>query len=264
MLVSFRRMDSMKSSWLIACAMVVGCGSLLLSKTTLAQAPPAAPYQQFRPPVPGQPAVAPPQNAMPQSPAPQYPAPQQYRPPVGGPVNQQPTRTPQAMAANTQATAANPQAAAPPTISQNDRTAALILIKNTLIAVNQGNLTGNFTVLRDLASPGFRNRNSAGDLATIFQNLKQKKVDLSPVVVLDPLIAPPQVTKEGLLLIEGYFPSNPLRINFKLGYIKSETGGWMIDAVSVGVSPAEATSSNQPRQAAPTQAQPAAEQRRPG
>lgn len=249
----------MKSSWLIACGMIVGCGSLLLSSlTTLAQAPPAAPYQQFRPPVPGQPAAAPPQNSMPHNPTQPQPSPQQYRPPVGGPVaSQQPPRVPQAGPTN-------PQAVAPPTISANDRAAAVILIKNTLVAVNQGNLTGNFTVLRDLASPSFRTRNSAGDLATIFQNLRQKKVDLSPVVVLDPLIAPPKVTKEGLLLLEGYFASSPLRINFKLGYIKSETGGWMIDAVSVGVSPAETTSSNQPRQAAPPPAQPAVQQRRPG
>src|SRR5437016_5736212 len=50
-----------------------------------------------------------------------------------------------------------PSAAA---VSQDtQRTAAIILVKNALLAVNQGNLTGNYTVLRDLASPGFRERN---------------------------------------------------------------------------------------------------------
>jgi hypothetical protein len=261
-------MDSMKSSFQCAIGLM-GMATLcsLSAGTSFAQAPPAQPYQQYRPtvPQPGPNAATPnPQNQ--QQP---YPAPQAYRPPVGGPVPpQQPQqqRPVQPVAANTQSAppAAQQPSNVPVSISPNDRALAGILIKNTLIAVNQGNLTGNFTVLRDLASPGFRTRNSAGDLATIFQNLKQKKIDLSPVVVLDPLIAPPQVTKDGLLLIEGYFPSNPLRIVFKLGYIKSETGGWMIDAVSVGVVPAEATSSNQQRQAAPTQAQPAAQQRRPG
>ncbi|QDU27122.1 hypothetical protein ETAA8_22060 [Anatilimnocola aggregata] len=259
----------MKSSLLLACAMVVGCGWLLSSPlTTLAQAPPANPYQQFRPPVPGQPLPSQPAPGQPttaprQNSAPQIPVPHQYRPPVGGPVNQQPPRAPQPTPPQNAAPGQSP-AATPPAISPNDRAAAVILIKNALIAVNQGNLTGNFTVLRDLASPGFRNRNSAGDLANIFQNLRQKKIDLSPIVVLDPLIAPPQVSKEGLLLLEGYFASSPSRINFKLGYIKSETGGWMIDAVSVGVSPAETTSTNQPRQPVPTSAQPAAQQRHPG
>lgn len=127
-------------------------------------------------------------------------------------------------------------------LNPNDRAAACILIKNTLVAVNQGNLTGNFTVLRDLSSPGFRARNSAGDLATIFQTIRQKKVDLSPVVTLEPVIAPPRVTKEGLLMLEGYFASQPLRINFQLAYLKDANGGWMIDAVSVGVAPANGTS----------------------
>jgi hypothetical protein len=125
--------------------------------------------------------------------------------------------------------------ALPPAMSPDDRIATTILVKNALIAVNQGNLTGNFTVLRDLASPGFRQKNSAGDLAAIFQNLRQQKVDLSPIVVLEPLLAPPRTTGDGQLLIEGYFPSSPLQIVFQLGYLKAETGGWMIDAVSVGV-----------------------------
>src|SRR4051794_31643976 len=51
----------------------------------------------------------------------------------------------------------------------SQRTIAVILVKNALLAVNQGNLTGNYTVLRDLASPGFREKNSAADLAAIFQ-----------------------------------------------------------------------------------------------
>src|SRR4051794_3123709 len=60
--------------------------------------------------------------------------------------------------------------------SQQDsqRTIAIILVKNALLAVNQGNLTGNYTVLRDLASPGFREKNSAADLAAIFQNIRQQ------------------------------------------------------------------------------------------
>lgn len=235
-----------------------------------AQTPPSTP-NQFRPPYPTQPPGI---GAKPQA----NPAPYatQYGVPAGSlPPNQQqplsqppqlpPTRPPQPAAAGTNPAASSGSPSGPPTISSQDRTAANILIKNTLIAVNQGNLTGNFTVLRDLASPGFRARNSAGDLSTIFQNIRQKKVDLSPVVVLDPLIAPPQMTNDGHLLLEGYFASNPMQIKFKLGYIKSESGGWMVDAVSVGVVPAPATSHTNPQQ--PTQsslARPVGEPHRPG
>ena len=60
-------------------------------------------------------------------------------------------------------------------VNTEARKLAQLLIKNALISVNQGNLTGNYTVLRDLASPGFRERNSASDLGSIFANLRKQK-----------------------------------------------------------------------------------------
>ena len=43
-----------------------------------------------------------------------------------------------------------------------------LLIRTTIIAINQANKTGNCTVLRDLAAPDFQNVNSAEKLAEIF------------------------------------------------------------------------------------------------
>jgi hypothetical protein len=125
--------------------------------------------------------------------------------------------------------------AEPTASSQTDvRNSAVILIKNSLIAVNQGNLTGNYTVLRDLSSPGFRERNSNADLVTNFENLRRQKIDLSPIVILDPVIYKPKLTEDGMLVLRGYFASQPLRINFELAFLKSATGGWMIHGVSIG------------------------------
>src|SRR4051794_7956262 len=71
----------------------------------------------------------------------------------------------------TTAVAPTPATAVQP---DSQRTIIVILVKNALLAVNQGNLTGNYTVLRDLASPGFREKNSAADLGAIFQNIRQQ------------------------------------------------------------------------------------------
>ncbi len=141
---------------------------------------------------------------------------------------------------------------APAPVDPNqERTAAVILVKNALIAVNQGNLTGNFTVLRDLSSPGFRERNSAGELATIFQNIRQQKIDLSPIVVLDPVMSQPRLTADGQLFLEGYFASQPKRINFRLAFIKDQkSGGWMIETVSVGLVSVDASLAEQAAQRA--------------
>lgn len=143
-------------------------------------------------------------------------------------------------------------AAEPPTVSHTDlRNGAVILVKNALIAVNQANLTGNYTVLRDLASPGFRERNSAADLAKIFQNLREQKIDLSPIVLLDPILNRPKQTDEGLLLLKGYFPSEPVRVNFEMLFVKAGSGGWMIQGVSIGTAKVETVAANEARETKP-------------
>ena len=100
-----------------------------------------------------------------------------------------------------------PVVAQQPAANSNAETRKLahLLIKNALISVNQGNLTGNYTVLRDLASPGFRERNSASDLGSIFANLRQQKIDLSPIVLIDPVITQSKFIKEqNQLRLAGY------------------------------------------------------------
>src|SRR5436190_23746072 len=83
-----------------------------------------------------------------------------------------------------------------------DPAAQLMLIRNTITLVNHGNLTGNYTVVRDLASDDFRKRSSAAELAATFANLRQQKLDLSPILVIDPqLVEPPREIAPGRLQI---------------------------------------------------------------
>src|SRR5262245_48795825 len=72
-----------------------------------------------------------------------------------------------------------------------DLAAQIMLIRNTITLINHGNLSGNYTVVRDLASDGFRKRNSAAELAIKFANLRDQKLDLSPILVIDPQLAEP-------------------------------------------------------------------------
>src|SRR5436190_13788083 len=52
----------------------------------------------------------------------------------------------------------------------------VMLIRNTITALNHGNISGNYTVLRDLATEQFRQRNTAGDLASTFATLRKAKM----------------------------------------------------------------------------------------
>ena len=117
---------------------------------------------------------------------------------------------------------------------------AIVLVKNAVTAVNHGNITGNYTVLRDLGGPVFRERNSAAQLATIFQRLREQKVDLSPILLVDPQFTePPVINEAGLLFLTGFFPTQPLPVRFRLAF-QRVNGGWVIDTVSIGTGSGQA------------------------
>lgn len=116
-----------------------------------------------------------------------------------------------------------------------DRNGVVILIRATLLAVHQANVTGNYTVLRDLGAPSFRDVNSAARLAEIFASLRNQKLDLSGVLVLDPqLTVLPEVNSAGLMHMAGFFPSAPLQVNFDLIFAPV-AGLWEVFGISVNI-----------------------------
>lgn len=118
-----------------------------------------------------------------------------------------------------------------------------IMIRSSIIALNQANATGNYTVLLDLAAPSFRAGNDSNSLAQIFSRLRQRKLDLSPILFFTPkLIQQPQVAPNGLLRLVGYFPTAPERVNFDL-YFQMVGDEWKLFGIGVEMSPADVTAS---------------------
>lgn len=92
-----------------------------------------------------------------------------------------------------------------------------MLIRSTLIALNQANDTGNYTVFRDLGSSAFQGANSAADLAGLFGNLRRQRIDLMPIIFVAPKpTQPPQIDNRGLLRLVGYFPAAAGQIRSRL------------------------------------------------
>jgi hypothetical protein len=147
-----------------------------------------------------------------------------------------------------------PQAQAPKP-AQIDRNGVLILIRETLLALDQANKTGNYTVLRDLGSPDFQ-ANSAAQLAEIFAQERKDNVDLSGVAVIDPqLTLLPQIEGNGMMRMAGFFPSVPTQVNFELLY--APVGGrWRLFGLSVSFGQAAPAAPQPPPAAAPPAAQP--------
>jgi hypothetical protein len=127
-------------------------------------------------------------------------------------------------------------AAQSPKVEVPDDLNLLILIRTTLIALNQADLTGNYSVLRDMAAPGFQQANNPAQLATIFADLRSRKIDLNPIAVVEPKLARPAfVNDRGMLRITGFFPTKPEQVNFDLAFLPIE-GQWRLFGISVNTS----------------------------
>jgi hypothetical protein len=126
----------------------------------------------------------------------------------------------------------------------------VILIRSTLVSLGDALDTGNFTVLRDLAAPSFREANNAGRLSQIFGNLAAQHIDLAAVTIMTPkLPEPPSIDANKRLHIAGFFPGEPMQINFDLQF-EAVAGQWRL--FGVAVRPVKSAGANA-SQAAPTE-----------
>lgn len=121
----------------------------------------------------------------------------------------------------------------------------IMLINSSLIALNQANATGNYTVLREMAAPGFQQANSAEKLAQVFKQLRSRNLDLAPVLLFQPkLYQRPVLNDRGMVRVTGYFPTTPERVNFDLIF-QPVQGKWRLYGIAAN------TQRVQPAQAAP-------------
>jgi len=145
------------------------------------------------------------------------------------------------------AVAAQPQ----PQVVMPDAEKIVLLLRSSLNTLNDAIQTGNYTVLRDKGAPGFAQANTAARLAQSFADLASRGIDLSVVNILAPQLTEPPALDQagGMLRLRGYFPSQPVQINFDMIYQAVE-GRWRLFGLSVQPSVASA-SANPPPQAAP-------------
>lgn len=140
------------------------------------------------------------------------------------------------------------QPVAPPAASQQQ---VLYLVRATLLSLDDANRTGNYSVLRELGSPGFQQAHSAADLAGIFAELRHKRIPLTAAAIAEPnLTATPVIEAEQILRLTGYLPTAPLRLSFDLRF-EPAAGDWRLAALSVGAQvPQEASQAQKPAAAA--------------
>ena len=115
-----------------------------------------------------------------------------------------------------------------------EKSYATAVVRDVLTAVNQGNWTGNYTVLRDYASPDFALANDPTKLAGLFTQLRAERLDLLPILVTEPVLLKTDLAQNATQMrLTGYFPLQPEHVSFDLAF-EREGSRWLLLAISVG------------------------------
>jgi hypothetical protein len=112
----------------------------------------------------------------------------------------------------------------------------LLMVRTTIIGIDQANKTGNYAVLRKLGGPGLQAL-TPEQLAQTFAPLRLRKIDLAPAAIVTPQLSEqPIISQEGLLNLSGFFPTQPLQIQFRFVY-EAVGGAWRPYGLSVSLVP---------------------------
>jgi hypothetical protein len=113
-----------------------------------------------------------------------------------------------------------------------------ILIKTSLLTLNDANLTGNYTVLHAKLAKPFREQFSPDRLRQLFKGIADKKVDWGLIAAKSPIAtSETDIDQRGALLLRGYFDTEPSRLFYELDLLPSE-GEWKPIRLYVNVKPA--------------------------
>ncbi len=108
------------------------------------------------------------------------------------------------------------------------RLEATALIRSTLVTLNDANLTANYAVLRSLSAPDFQARFSSEYLASFFQGMRGKGIDLSTALLQEPVIERARFhTGQKVLQVGGTLDMTPVPLRFIFSY-QSIDGRWRI------------------------------------
>jgi hypothetical protein len=145
-----------------------------------------------------------------------------------------------APAATTAPTATRPAAAAPAVSAELPTAAnAKMMVNNTMLnfknAINSGDFEAFYrTQLSDL----WKKETTPEQLKTTFKTFVDKKIDLSPIFFVEPVLEPaPQMDNNGMLVLKGHYPvaKENVNVNFELSY--SREAKWGLSGINVKIRP---------------------------
>lgn len=109
----------------------------------------------------------------------------------------------------------------------------------TLLSFNEAVQAKDFTKFHATVSVPLQQQLPPPKLAEAFRSFIEGGLDLSPIQGETPVFSkPPAVDGNGVLALEGYYPTQPSRVHFELGYLY-EHPQWKLAGINVRVKKAE-------------------------
>ncbi len=121
------------------------------------------------------------------------------------------------------------------------QTAQEILIKTSILTLNDAIVSGNFAVLHAKLAKPFREQFDPDRLKQAFQGFAEKKVDMAAIAAAHPVATDDaQIDDRGALLLRGRFDVDRSRLAYELDFLPSEVE-WKPIGLHVSVKPVNAT-----------------------
>ena len=110
-----------------------------------------------------------------------------------------------------------------------------VLIKTSLLTLNDANVTGNYTVLHAKLAKPFREQFTPDKLKQVFKEFADKKIDFEVVAAKTPIaIKDAQIDDKGVLHLNGFFDATSTHVIYDLAFVPSE-GEWKATKLEVNL-----------------------------
>jgi uncharacterized protein YggL (DUF469 family) len=126
------------------------------------------------------------------------------------------------------------------------------LAAESILSFNQALAAKDFTAFYAGISTLWQQQTTPPDLKKIFQSFIDKNIDLSGVARAEPVYAkPPAIDDNGVLVLEGNYPTPPTKVEFRLKYLR-ESSAWKLVGIKLDVKPLSTTGVQLPSDAETT------------